>query len=246
MGRPLLARLTMLTPATLLAQSNLSGDGEPTVHLFGSTQYTILHLEQTAEVEFAASAIRSILNDRKRPADAICGVATGSAGSAIKSCRLVDHLEVDHLYRTVLFLRETIGHRKLEDITAGRRVGAQSQNAARSDLRDCRCLLNRTGSASEHQDALPKKADFGFDLRVAGGPLARIVDSAEIVRSRALTESSQRDRGIGINVLDRSIRWNRCLCALDQQSRQSQPILLYIGDVDELTCGAYPVTHDVS
>ena len=49
MRRPLLAFLMMLTPGTLLAQSNLSGDWEATVHLFGSTQYTILHLEQTGE-----------------------------------------------------------------------------------------------------------------------------------------------------------------------------------------------------
>ena len=49
MRRPLLALLMMLTPATLLAQSNLSGDWEATVHLFGSTQYTILHLEQAGE-----------------------------------------------------------------------------------------------------------------------------------------------------------------------------------------------------
>jgi acetamidase/formamidase len=49
MRRPLLAFLVMLTPGTLLAQSNLSGDWEATVHLFGSTQYTILHLEQTSE-----------------------------------------------------------------------------------------------------------------------------------------------------------------------------------------------------
>jgi amidase len=49
MRRPLLALLTMLTPATLLAQSNLSGDWQATVHLFGSTQYAILHLEQTGE-----------------------------------------------------------------------------------------------------------------------------------------------------------------------------------------------------
>jgi amidase len=49
MRRPLLAFLMVLTPGTLLAQSNLSGDWEATVHLFGSTQYTILHLEQTGE-----------------------------------------------------------------------------------------------------------------------------------------------------------------------------------------------------
>lgn len=49
MRRPLLAFLMVLTPGTLLAQSNLSGDWEATVHLFGSTQYTILHLEQTSE-----------------------------------------------------------------------------------------------------------------------------------------------------------------------------------------------------
>jgi amidase len=49
MRRPLLALLMVLTPGTLLAQSNLSGDWEATVHLFGSTQYTILHLEQTSE-----------------------------------------------------------------------------------------------------------------------------------------------------------------------------------------------------
>jgi amidase len=49
MRRPLLAFLMVLTPGALLAQSNLSGDWEATVHLFGSTQYTILHLEQTSE-----------------------------------------------------------------------------------------------------------------------------------------------------------------------------------------------------
>jgi amidase len=49
MRRTLLALLMMLTPGTLLAQSNLSGDWEATAHLFGSTQYTILHLEQTSE-----------------------------------------------------------------------------------------------------------------------------------------------------------------------------------------------------
>jgi amidase len=49
MRRPLLALLMMLTPAMLLGQSNLSGDWQATVHLFGSTQYTILHLEQTGE-----------------------------------------------------------------------------------------------------------------------------------------------------------------------------------------------------
>ncbi len=49
MRRPLLALVMMLTPATVLGQSTLSGDWEATVHLFGSTQYTILHLEQTGE-----------------------------------------------------------------------------------------------------------------------------------------------------------------------------------------------------
>jgi len=49
MRRLPLALLLMLTPATLLAQSNLSGDWEATVHLFGSTQYALLHLEQTGE-----------------------------------------------------------------------------------------------------------------------------------------------------------------------------------------------------
>ena len=39
----------MLAPATLLGQSTLSGDWQATVHLFGSTRYTILHLEQTGE-----------------------------------------------------------------------------------------------------------------------------------------------------------------------------------------------------
>jgi amidase len=49
MRRPLLALVMMLTPATVLGQSTLSGDWEATVHLFGSKQYTILHLEQTGE-----------------------------------------------------------------------------------------------------------------------------------------------------------------------------------------------------
>ena len=49
MRRPLFALLMMLTPATLLGQSNLSGDWQATVHLFGSTRYGILHLEQTGE-----------------------------------------------------------------------------------------------------------------------------------------------------------------------------------------------------
>ena len=39
----------MLTPATVLAQSNLSGDWQATAHFFGSTQYAIHHLEQTGE-----------------------------------------------------------------------------------------------------------------------------------------------------------------------------------------------------
>jgi amidase len=41
--------LMMLTPTTLLGQSTLSGDWQATVHLFGSTRYAILHLEQTGE-----------------------------------------------------------------------------------------------------------------------------------------------------------------------------------------------------
>src|SRR6185503_18290862 len=49
MRRPLLALLMMLTPATLLGQSNLSGDWQATVHFFGSTQYAILHLDQTGD-----------------------------------------------------------------------------------------------------------------------------------------------------------------------------------------------------
>lgn len=49
MRRPPLALLMMLTPATLLAQPNLSGDWQATVHFFGSTQYAIVHLEQTGE-----------------------------------------------------------------------------------------------------------------------------------------------------------------------------------------------------
>lgn len=49
MRRTLLALVMMLTPATLLGQSTLSGDWQATVHLFGSTRYTILHLEQTGE-----------------------------------------------------------------------------------------------------------------------------------------------------------------------------------------------------
>jgi amidase len=49
MRRLLPALLMMLTPAMLLGQSNVSGDWQATVHLFGSTQYTILHLEQTGD-----------------------------------------------------------------------------------------------------------------------------------------------------------------------------------------------------
>lgn len=49
MRRSLIALLMMLAPATLLGQSTLSGDWQATVHLFGSTRYTILHLEQTGE-----------------------------------------------------------------------------------------------------------------------------------------------------------------------------------------------------
>ena len=49
MRRPLLAFLMIFTPATLLAQSNLSGDWQATAHQFGSTQYFILHIEQTGE-----------------------------------------------------------------------------------------------------------------------------------------------------------------------------------------------------
>ena len=49
MRRLLLALLMMLTPAPLLGQSNLSGDWQATVHFFGSTQYGILHLDQTGD-----------------------------------------------------------------------------------------------------------------------------------------------------------------------------------------------------
>ena len=49
MRRPLFALLIMLAPATMLGQSNLSGDWQATVHVFGSTRYGILHLEQTGD-----------------------------------------------------------------------------------------------------------------------------------------------------------------------------------------------------
>ena len=49
MRRPLLALLMMVTPAALLGQSKLSGDWQATVHFFGSTQYAIIHFEQTGD-----------------------------------------------------------------------------------------------------------------------------------------------------------------------------------------------------
>jgi amidase len=49
MRRLLLLFVMTLTPGVLRAQSNLSGDWEATVHLFGSTRYAILHLEQAGE-----------------------------------------------------------------------------------------------------------------------------------------------------------------------------------------------------
>ena len=49
MRQPLFALLMMLMPAPMLAQSTLSGDWQATVHLFGSTRYGILHLEQTGD-----------------------------------------------------------------------------------------------------------------------------------------------------------------------------------------------------
>ena len=49
MRRLVLAFVMMLTPAALLGQSNLSGDWQATVHVFGSTQYAIVHLEQTGD-----------------------------------------------------------------------------------------------------------------------------------------------------------------------------------------------------
>jgi amidase len=48
MRRLFLGLLGVLSPVTLLAQpASLSGDWQATVHLFGSTQYAVLHLEQT-------------------------------------------------------------------------------------------------------------------------------------------------------------------------------------------------------
>jgi len=50
MRRLFLGLLGVLSPVTLLAQpASLSGDWQATVHLFGSTQYAVLHLEQTGE-----------------------------------------------------------------------------------------------------------------------------------------------------------------------------------------------------
>ena len=49
MHRSLLALLMVLTPATLLAQSNLAGDWQATVHFLGATRYGILHLEQAGD-----------------------------------------------------------------------------------------------------------------------------------------------------------------------------------------------------
>jgi len=47
--RSLLALLVLLTPTTLLGQSNLTGDWQATLHFFGATRYGILHLEQAGE-----------------------------------------------------------------------------------------------------------------------------------------------------------------------------------------------------
>jgi len=49
MRQSLFALVMMLTPATLPGQTKLSGDWQATVHLFRSTQYTILPLQQTGE-----------------------------------------------------------------------------------------------------------------------------------------------------------------------------------------------------
>lgn len=49
MRRLLPALLLMLTPSTLLGQATFSGDWQATVHFFGSTQYALIHLEQTGE-----------------------------------------------------------------------------------------------------------------------------------------------------------------------------------------------------
>lgn len=49
MRRLLPALVITLAPATLLAQSDLSGDWQATVHFLGSTQYGLVHLEQTGE-----------------------------------------------------------------------------------------------------------------------------------------------------------------------------------------------------
>jgi len=47
--RSLLALLVLLTPTTLLGQSNLTGDWQATLHFFGAMRYGILHLEQAGE-----------------------------------------------------------------------------------------------------------------------------------------------------------------------------------------------------
>lgn len=49
MRRLLPTLLLMFTPVTLLGQPNLSGDWQATVHFFGSTQYALLHFEQTGD-----------------------------------------------------------------------------------------------------------------------------------------------------------------------------------------------------
>lgn len=49
MRGPLLAVLIMVTPATLVGQSNLAGDWQATVHVFGSTQYATIHFEQMGD-----------------------------------------------------------------------------------------------------------------------------------------------------------------------------------------------------
>jgi len=49
MRRLLPALLIVITPVTLLGQSNFSGDWQATVHFFGATQYALVHLEQTGD-----------------------------------------------------------------------------------------------------------------------------------------------------------------------------------------------------
>jgi acetamidase/formamidase len=49
MHRSLLAVVVLLAPATLFAQSDLSGDWQVTAHQLGSTRYGLLRLQQTGE-----------------------------------------------------------------------------------------------------------------------------------------------------------------------------------------------------